>query len=293
MDSLIGKVALGTVQFGLDYGVANKLGKVPYEEVCKIIRAAANVGISTLDTAVAYGDSEAVLGKVGCKNFSIVTKLPAVPCSVNNPGLWVENQIQESLARLSIEQLDGLLLHRPEQLSSPAGEMLYRALCRAKLSGSVKRIGISIYDPQELELLPEEFAFDLIQAPFNPFDQRLMTSGWLDKLSSLGTAVHLRSIFLQGVLLMTQNERPAKFLPWQKTFNYWDSWLAETDQSALEACLSHAINLPNVEKVIVGINSLEHLCQILDAVNNLAPNYRFEPVIDDQRILNPAKWGEL
>jgi aryl-alcohol dehydrogenase-like predicted oxidoreductase len=261
--------------------------------VCKIIRAATKAGISTLDTAVAYGDSEAVLGKVGCENFSIVTKLPEVPQNVTNHEQWVERQIHQSLTRLGIDRLDGLLLHRPDQLLGSVGNSLYKALCKAKEKGSVKRIGISIYDPQELELLPEEFTFDLIQAPFNPFDQRLLTSGWLEKLSALGTAVHLRSIFLQGVLLMTQNERPAKFLPWQKICNHWYSWLEETDQSALEACLSHAVNLPNVEKVVVGINSLEHLCQIIDSVNNLAPNYRFEPVIDDQRILNPAKWGEL
>jgi aryl-alcohol dehydrogenase-like predicted oxidoreductase len=287
------KLALGTAQFGLNYGVANKQGKVPYNEVREIIQTAAKAGISTLDTAVTYGDSEAVLGKVGCENFSIVTKLPEVPSNVSNLDVWIENHIHESLTRLDIEQLDGLLLHRPEQLLGSMGGELYKALCVSKQKGSIKRIGISIYDPHELELLLKEFNFDLIQVPFNPFDQRLLTSGWLEKLSALGTAVHLRSIFLQGVLLMTQHERPSKFLPWQKTFNHWDSWLEQTDQSALEACLSHAVNLPNVEKVVVGINSLEHLCQILDAVDNLAPDSRFEPVFDDQRIINPAKWGEL
>ncbi|NRP60352.1 aldo/keto reductase [Marinobacterium sp. xm-d-564] len=287
------KIALGTVQFGLDYGVANKNGKVPYTDALNVIQTARQAGVSTLDTAIAYGDSETVLGQVGCRDFSVVTKLPEVPQDVYDIGAWVDKQIAESINRLQIDQLDGLLLHRPQQLATNLGDELYKHLCAARDRGYVKRIGVSIYEPQELDDLPTELSFDLIQAPYNPFDQRLVTSGWLEKLSSAGVAVHIRSIFLQGLLLMSRPERPSKFNPWQSSFERWDEWLADKNQTPLEACLSHAVNLEGVEKVVIGVNSVEQLQQMLSSLDTLSIFNKFEPFIEDLRVLNPAKWNLL
>lgn len=293
MISFAEKIALGTVQFGLNYGVANTQGKVPIADVRSIIQTAKIAGITTLDTAIAYGDSESVLGNLGCQELSVVTKLPEVPAEISDIGNWVEQQVSESLARLKVTQLDGLLLHRPEQLNGKLGENLYHSLLAVRDSGAAKRIGISIYEPQELDDLPADLTFDLIQAPYNPFDQRLATSGWLAKLTASGTAVHLRSIFLQGLLLMDPMERPSKFMPWKTLFDRWDTWLLESKQTPLEACLNHALSLQGVEKVVIGINSQEQLRQMLGTLGTLPDLKSFEPSINDPRILNPAEWNLL
>lgn len=293
MDPLVQKIAIGTAQFGLDYGIANSAGKVCYSDVCQIFEIARGSGIATLDTAVAYGESESVLGKVGCKGFSIVSKLPEVPAGVKDVEEWVQQQVAESLIRLQVNQLDGLLLHRPEQLSGLSGKKLYAALRAVKSSGLVNRIGISIYDPSELNLLRCGFTFDLIQAPFSAFDQRLLSTGWLERLAELGTAVHLRSIFLQGLLLMRPEERPLKFLVWKDVFERWDSWLDETNQCPLNACLNYAFNLPSVEKVVLGVNSPGQLRQIISGLGNLVQGEYFVPKIGDDRLLNPVTWDLL
>ncbi|MFM6209012.1 aldo/keto reductase, partial [Planktothrix sp.] len=128
---------------------------------------------------------------------------------------WVQQSVDGILNRLQIFQLYGLLLHRPDQLLSSTGEELYQSLNLMKKQGLVKKIGISIYSPTELDALCKQFSFDLIQAPFNVLDRSLEKSGWLDQLKKLGVEIHGRSVFLQGLLLMNPLTRPAYFERWQ------------------------------------------------------------------------------
>ena len=287
----INRFALGTAQFGSPYGVANQLGQVGIDQVAEILRVATSVGVDTLDTAIAYGESEQVLGQVDVSSFKIVSKLPAL--SDESPDL--QNQVIESvegsLNRLKITQLYGLLLHRPGQLLSHRGKILYESLQELKDRGLVKKIGVSIYNPTELEALCRCFEFDLIQSPFNIFDCRLGRQGWLIRLKKRGVEIHVRSIFLQGLLLMNSTNRPKYFESWDFLFEKLEAWREAKKLTPLEGCLGTPFLNQNIDRVVAGVDSLAQFQQIIAALtDNLlpAPNYL---CCDDTRLINPSQWN--
>lgn len=287
------RLALGTVQFGLEYGVANNAGRVNLDEAGKILAEAAHAGINMLDTAIAYGDSESTLGKIGVAGWHIVTKLPEMPDTCTNVAEWVEAQIRESLNRLGVQQLHAVLLHRPAQLLEARGPQLFAALERLKILGYTKKIGISIYDPSELDSLFRDMHFDLVQTPLNILDRRLVTSGWAQRLRSSGTELHVRSAFLQGLLLMPAANRPPKFNRWQSLWSEWERWLNETGLSPVEACLRYVMSVEEVDNVVVGVDSAAQLHEIHAAAIGVLPGLPDWPQTIDPVLLNPALWSRL
>lgn len=287
------KLALGTAQFGLNYGIANHGGQVSQAEAGRILALAAARGIDMLDTAIAYGDSEQALGQLGVADWQIVTKLPSLPDDCKDVAAWVEMQISGSLARLGVARLHGVLLHRPDQLFGPHGAQLLFALKNLKEQGMTRKIGVSVYAPDELERLFNAMDFDLVQAPLNILDRRLMDSGWAQRLKGLGVELHVRSVFLQGLLLMPSNMRPAKFSRWAALWSAWERWLAETGLTPLQACLNFALALPEVDKVVIGVDSADHLREILAASDRLLPGMPEWPGALDPDLLHPARWSQL
>lgn len=284
------RLALGTVQFGLPYGIANQSGQVSPAQSRLMLDLAAKNKIDTLDTAIAYGESELRLGEIGINGFKAITKLPALPEGLTDVMAWVRGQVKASMSRLGVSALYGLLLHRPEQLLGHHGQALYRALQELKGCGLVKKIGISVYSPSELDAICSLFLIDLVQAPFNLVDRRLQNTGWLRRLKAEGVEVHTRSTFLQGLLLMRQDERPSKFLAWSELWATWDSWLAERNVAPVHACLGFALGHPEIERVVVGADSPMQLAQLIDAA--CAPDLSGFPNLDcvDEFLINPAHW---
>lgn len=287
------KLTLGSVQFGINYGIANQTGRVTPEEVSKILKTAKTNNISTIDTAIAYGDSESVLGRQDLTNFSIVSKLPEVPNDTKKIGRWVNDQVERSLDRLRVPALNGLLLHRPCQLNSSFGRELYLELISLKKQGLVKRIGISIYKPEELDSLIPHYHFDIIQSPYSVIDNRILESKWAYRFESEGTAIHARSVFLQGLLLMPKNIRPKKFSRWDKLWCQWDKWLTDTKQSPVSACINHVLSRPEIEKVIIGVDSEKQLEQILDLCDKPYIKKPDKLKTYDCDLLNPSDWNYL
>lgn len=287
------KLALGTVQFGLDYGVANQDGRVTVEEGRKILAEANMAGVDMLDTAIAYGDSEATLGQIGVANWQVVSKLPRMPDDTSDVDGWVEAQIVGSLSRLKVGHLEGVLLHYPAQILSGQGRRIPVALQKSREKGLVKKVGVSIYGPNELPALLDAFDVNLIQAPLNILDRRLIHSGWLAQMSLASVEVHVRSIFLQGLLLMTESQRPDKFSKWHSLWAVWDSWLKANNLSALEACLSFALNEENVTKVVIGVDSLNQMRQILSLPCRDLPELPDFSKHYDEKLINPANWSQL
>jgi aryl-alcohol dehydrogenase-like predicted oxidoreductase len=200
--SLNKHLAIGTAQFGQHYGIANKAGQIDITRADQILKYAGKAGIDTLDTAIVYGDSEDILGKIGVSDWNIVSKIPAVPIDTRDTQGWIIDNVQSSLKRLNIEKYKCLMLHSPKQLSGSQGNEIFKALSLLKYDGLCDQIGISIYHPYELDEYLQYYRFDLVQAPFNIVDRRLFTSGWLHRLVSEDIEIHVRSIFLQGLLLM-------------------------------------------------------------------------------------------
>ena len=287
------RLALGTVQFGLLYGVANKSGQVSQVEAKSMLRIASENGIDTLDTAIAYGESEKCLGEIGVENFKLVTKLPAMPNGCLDINNWIHEQVTSSLLLLGVEKLYGFLLHKSQDLLGPDGPELYRALDSLKEKGLVKKIGVSIYSPNELESLKKDFSFDLIQAPFNLIDQRLLHSGWMKKLKDSGVEIHTRSVFLQGLLLMKETDIQPKFSPWKHLWKKWHDWLAENNVSALQGSLAFPLSFPEIARVVVGADSHHQLKEIINATSNLLNTDLPNLLSADENLINPVNWSKL
>jgi len=287
------RLALGTVQFGLPYGISNTSGKVSNNEVRTILEHAWVSGIGTLDTAVLYGDSEQILGECGVDQWQVISKLPAIPDTCDDVESWTQEVVTHSLERLKIDNLYGLLLHRPQQLLEHQGHVLYRALIRLKKLGLVKKIGISIYNPSELEILQPQFQLDLVQAPFNVLDRRLLNSGWLTRLHQAGIEVHVRSIFLQGLLLMEEDKRPEKFFRWHPLWNQWYHWLKEEKLTPVEACLGFVLSYPEIDRIVFGVESVKQLEEILFAAEKMVPMPPATLMTEDVDLINPSKWEYL
>jgi len=288
------KIALGAVQFGLDYGIANETGQVKDAEVDQILSQSKKSGIDVLDTAITYGTSEDVLGQIGVDNFRVVTKLPSFPKDQDNIAFWVHGQVDASLKRLKQKKIYGLLLHRSQDLLSSDGDRLVEILAELKAAGLVEKVGVSIYGPEELDLIFDKIKIDLVQAPLNVVDRRLQSSGWLGRLKDNGIEVHIRSVFLQGLLLMERQHVPEKFSRWSKLWDQWNQKLETAKVSRLVACLSYPLFLEQVDRVIVGVDSAKQLSEILEAAksanNELDTAFMRSSDVD---LINPSRWAYL
>lgn len=284
------KLVIGTAQFGLDYGITNLAGKVGLREVKTILALAKKSNIYSLDTASLYGDSESVLGQVGVNGFDVITKLPEIDETTQNLSEAIERKMLASLERLKLNYVDSVLLHRPEQLNGMHGEEIYAALQSLKCKGLARRIGISIYSPVFLDKLPSKFKFDVVQAPLNVFDQRLLSSGWLKKLHESNTSVMARSIFLQGTLLAQVDELPEYFQPWDDKFRAWNDYCFSNNISRLRAALKFVSQISEVEKIIVGIETADHLSEIIQALMTPAIAVPDWFSVNDLALVNPNNW---
>lgn len=288
------KLALGTVQFGLNYGIANQRGQISREDAKAIVNLARQAKVDTLDTAIAYGESEYCLGELGVADFKVVTKLPSIPDNLLDVAQWIEQQTHDSLARLGVSRVYGLLLHRSQQLVGSTGIPIIQALESLKASGCVEKIGVSIYAPDELETVIQACSIDLIQAPMSLLDRRLEQTGWLSRLKELGIQVHARSVFLQGLLLMQRKEIPDKFAPWQRLWARWYDWLdAHPDISPAQACIDFVSAISEVNRIVVGVDSVTQFKELLDATQKPV-NFTYPDLAcTDEMLLHPSNWVQL
>lgn len=284
------EIAIGTAQFGISYGIANRTGKIDLESGRKILAVAMERGVSTLDTAIAYGDAESMLGEIGCSSWDVITKLPQVPPDTTDISLWIDTQVASSIARLKISSLYGLLLHHPADLLGMHSDALIESLLDLKAKGLVAKLGISIYSVDELDKLATVPVFDLVQVPMNIVDRMLATSGWLSNLDRSKIEIHTRSTFLQGLLVMSPAERPSWTIKWELIFREWDSWIAETGMSRVEACLAHVRSYPEVHRIVIGVDSPEQILEVLDSLKTTplrAPSFLES---SDPQLINPTQW---
>lgn len=285
------KLALGTVQFGLDYGISNTLGRTPVDEAARILADAMRAGVDTLDTAAAYGQSEQVLGQIGVCGWKVVSKVPPLPSNAEDGRDWVREHVRRSCETLKVRRLEGLLLHRASDLIGPHGAEVAVGLREAREQGLVEKIGYSIYAPQSLGELTRVMKPDLVQAPFSVLDQRLVSSGWLARLVDAGVEVHARSIFLQGLLLMGPGQRPAFFDRWQALWGRWDALVEANGGSALSVCLGFATAQPGLSRIVVGVEHQGHLQQLLAAWRDAGPvGMTHEVSCDDPQLVEPVNW---
>ena len=278
------KLALGTAQFGLDYGVTNHDGQVAIDEVKNILDYAKGKSIDTLDTASGYGNSEQVLGELGVNNYRIITK--TIPLKNGVDG--VIKGFHQSLDSLNVGQVDGLLIHNIDDTKDKRFSKLFHKLNELKEEGVIKKIGFSTYTPEQVDFLLENFDFDLIQVPFNVFDTRLVEGGQLKALKKKNIEIHARSIFLQGVLL-SFDSLSDYFSTWDAQFERYQGMVREKEYSLLEYALNFALNTQELDKILVGVDSVNQLTDIVNAFKSDVDLKAFK--IDDINLLNPNLWN--
>lgn len=264
------KLGLGTVQFGCDYGISNKTGKVSIEEVFKILDYAKSVGIDVLDTAQGYGDSEKVLGTasktVDLSGFKIITKV------IGN------GELETSLENMNQERVYGLMFHRSNEINDKSWAK-FEDYKRQKL---VERIGVSVYLPSELESLIEKYPIDIVQLPFNLLDQRFLPL--FAKLKEKNIEIHTRSTFMQGLLLMDVEDVDTYF-------NKIKPVLERVPIPKLENVLGFVNSVKEIDRIIVGMTSIEELRQILEAINkNIVPKNTNSFIIKEEEFVLPQNW---
>ena len=263
---MLARLGLGTVQFGQDYGVSNRGGRPDEREVAALLARAATAGVGYIDTAPAYGDAETLVGRhLGSgHNLRIVTKTPVLTDAriEARHRQHILDTLAVSLDRLKVDAVHGLLVHQSGDLAKPGWQHLIDAMSEAKLRGLTSWIGASIYNDDQLALVESRFRPEIVQLPLNVLDRRPIVSGTLARLKSSGIEVHTRSAFLQGLLLMEPDDLPEFFAPIRKKIVGLRGLWRKHGLSALNSCLAFALQRPEVDAVIVGVNCLNEFEQI-------------------------------
>ena len=283
------RIVLGGAQLGLPYGILNGGETLSREEVARILDTAIALGIDSIDTAIAYGQSESIIGETAQNRFNIISKLPPLPLGVSNVSEWVHTQVDASLARLNCKSLDALLLHHPQDLVGQHGAELYAAISSLKIKKIIQRFGISIYAPDELDGIIGKFDIDVVQAPLNVFDRRILEV--IDQLTARSIEVHVRSVFLQGVLIASPKDRPQRFQPWSEHFAQFDEWVHSTGVSAMACCLGFALQQPGVAKLVIGTTSAESLTEIINSVPNMLLEVPADLQSSIEQLIDPRVWS--
>ncbi|HIF11195.1 MAG TPA: hypothetical protein EYQ81_16060 [Sneathiellales bacterium] len=294
-DSSNSSLALGTVQFGLDYGITNQAGKPSLHEVKKILATAARGGIDLLDTASGYGDSEAVLGSASDQSeaFSVVTKTPnwgGVPSEDCTKDL--AESFEASLRQLEREDLWGLMVHLASDLTSDHGPRIWRGMQSIKASGKVMNIGISFYADDPIDDLIATFRPDFVQLPLNVLDQRLIANGELKRLHEAGIEIHARSVFLQGLLMSRSDDLPNHLHGLKPSLGKFTAICGKAGISQLEGALAFARSVSELSRIVVGVTTsgeLEAICRAFNTASVTSLDWKAASC-DDPNLVDPRFW---
>lgn len=288
----IKKLGLGTVQWGLPYGISNKEGQTSLQEVHLILNEARRLGIKLLDTAPLYGTAESILGKNDLTKFKVITKTPSFNSSNSNEEKvnLLSSTFYESLKNLSVSNIYGLLVHHANDILNDPDGHLISFLKELQFNGFVEKLGVSIYDGQQLDAILKVFKPDIVQLPLNVLDQRLVISGHIDKLKNLGVEIHVRSVFLQGLLLTPIDQINNYFSPIHSLLVQWHKAAAEQGLLPVQAALSYVRDMTEVDTVLVGV---ENLKQLQECHRDFSINKTFNPSglsCNDPKFVNPSLW---
>lgn len=286
------KFVIGTAQFGMSYGVSSKNNVLTLDDISSILTYSKSIGISFLDTAPVYGNAESRIGEIGLQGWNVITKLPKIPL----PDIKIENfvvsSVCASLTRLRIDKVYAILLHFPGQIWGEFGDAIYKSLLKLKEERLVEKIGISIYDMKELNMLLR-YDFDVVQTPLNLIDRRIIDTGWANRLTSMNVEIHVRSVFLQGLLLMNDIDRPRYFVKWAALWERYDKWLLENKINRLSACLNYIYQHEAVNKILIGIENIKQLKMIVDQRQEGGLVFPEDISSNNPDLLNPSRWHVL
>jgi aryl-alcohol dehydrogenase-like predicted oxidoreductase len=258
----VSRFILGTAAFGQAYGISNSKTLTTSKEIHSILEYCLESGINTLDTAQSYGDSEKILGENGIENFLVVTK---IFCERNYKKGELELKVRASLKRLRIQKCHGILIHNEDALQGPQGGVIASELRALVELGLTAKIGFSTYDPKEADITLSKFQLDLVQIPMNLFDRRAVEGGFIEKWISNRTEVHLRSVFLQGLLVKepATTQKKSSSIPAEECAKYVNI-CRSSRISPLDGCLSYVFKNAPGARVVIGPTSKQEMKEIAE-----------------------------
>lgn len=289
------RIGLGTVQWGLKYGIANSSKMPKNKKINQILDFARTNEIKLIDTAHSYGTAEHRLGLHNLNDFHIITKTKIFKENIitSEHKKILISEFEKSLLKLKKDKIYAILIHDIDAVFRPGGKHFLAALQEIKSEGLVEKIGISIYDSKYLNHILDEINLDIVQLPFNIINQNLLVDGTIEYLISRGIEIHARSIFLQGLLLMEISSLHSYFNPWIPTMKSFSNACLEQGFSKLEACINFVLNIREINKLIVGVESLKQIQEIVKFSKNKRV-FKFENLnCSDDQLINPSNWGIL
>jgi aryl-alcohol dehydrogenase-like predicted oxidoreductase len=284
------KLILGTVQFGIPYGINNKIGKPSREEVRLILDEAYTAGIKTLDTASAYGDAIDVIGQyhqLVDRRFAIINKLQAKGNCED-----VCEAIQGELEKLHIQSFEAYLFHSyADYVSKPN---VVEHLREQKKKERISKIGVSIYTNEEFEFLLNENKVDLIQLPFNLLDNTNIRGELMQKAKAQGIILHTRSVFLQGLFFKSPDSLPVFLQPLRGYLEQLHVIAAEESSSMAALAIGYALHQEAINGVLIGVDTVEQLRKNLQYAQQPLTATAIEKieniVVTEKELLNPVNW---
>ena len=292
-----GKIGLGTVQWGMPYGIANRDGRPDASGVRAMLDQAHAGGCDLLDTAYVYGDAERMIGEQGtaAAPFHIVTKtFPLKGQAVTDQAVAaICAAFETSLLRLQRDEIYGLLVHHADDLLAENGGMLWQALEQFKKAGRITKLGVSVYQPEQLKCVLARFPVELVQVPFNIYDQRFVRSGLLTLLKQKGVEVHVRSAFLQGLLLLPAEKLAGYFSPFRSQQERLHLRIQQLGLTPYQACTNFCLSQHEIDRVIVGCETPEQVRMLVNACDELGASLvtEMQPFgVDDEALINPSRW---
>lgn len=289
------RLVLGTAQIGMRYGISNKVGKPDLTSAYRLLDTAWKAGIRYLDTAQNYGDAESIIGDWHRKNpeqrFNVVTKLhPSVDPA---DGGILRKALEESATRLGTRPA-AILLHNPALATQLDGD-LGLSLEAAQSAGNMAAIGLSVYTPAEFRAAISSPRIDIIQAPFNVLDRRILDEGLLDRACSSGKKVLIRSVFLQGFLTLRPDQLPDKMLFAADSLREWHAVCQALGRDVFPTALKFTQQLTPNASLVIGCETVDQLTSNLAAFDepdlsetDLGAIAAMTPA--PERLLNPALW---
>lgn len=290
------KLVLGTVQFGLDYGINNKSGKPSFDEVKRILDFAYLNNIKFLDTAEAYGNSHEVIGKYhreeGSYRFKIITKFSS---DKKNFPLNIYERVLKNIEELGVESIYCYMIHSFDDYQKYFNTF-ENDLSLLKKEGKIIKIGVSLYDNFELEKVLENDAIELVQIPFNLLDNNSKRKEVLELAKQANVEVHTRSVFLQGLFFKNKNDFSGNL---KNLLPYVDNIkeISETYSIPVpELAINYPMNQENINQVLIGVDNLEQLIKNIDNLSGNLPNEVFDEIdkidVEELDLLNPSKWKD-
>ena len=287
------KLILGTVQFGLNYGINNTIGKMSEDKVFELLENAYDLGVKILDTAEAYGNAHSVISnfhKQSKKRFNIISKYSS--SNFDYPIDLVE-RIQVHCSNFNVNYLEGYMFHSYNDFKMNINKDP-NVLDNIKNSGLVKKIGVSVYSNDEIEDLLNFKNINLIQLPFNLFDNEYQRKEILEKAKKRNIEIHTRSAFLQGLFFKDVNTLHKNLLPLKKDLSDLILLSKKSNISLAELALNYPLSKSYIDKVLIGVDSLEQLKYNIKVTENKFDKLIYEKVdciqIENTKLLNPSNW---